>query len=162
MGTQRLIIPLLMEKRRRNQSTKKMENVWVVPSWNHLYIIVRNKPTLGKWGELYKARVAEAALDWAMDTDWLMVKERKVILRTWIFWNDARNKDCHNTDKAWADALEGIIYEDDSQALIQYQDFQIDRKNPRIEIEPIVGGLIIKDKPKRNNKSSKEQMTMKF
>lgn len=159
---QRLIIPLLMEKRRRNPTTKKMENIWVVPSWNHLYTIVRNAPTLGKWGELYKQRVAEAALDWAIDNDWVMIETRKVILRTWIFWNDAREKDCHNTDKAWADAFEGILYRNDSQALIQYQDFQIDRANPRIEIEPIVGGLIVRDTPARKNKPSKNQMAIEF
>ncbi|MFJ9497811.1 RusA family crossover junction endodeoxyribonuclease [Brevibacillus centrosporus] len=156
----RLIIPLLMEKRRRNKTTQQMENIWVVPTWNHLYTIVQNRPTLGKWGQQYKERVSEAAVDWAMDYDWEPVVDRKVILRVWIYWNDAKSKDCHNTDKAWADALEGIIYEDDSQALIQYQDFQIDRVNPRIEIEPIVGGLIEKDKLTRKNKPSKNQLVL--
>ncbi|GAA4703798.1 RusA family crossover junction endodeoxyribonuclease [Brevibacillus fulvus] len=156
----RLVIPLLMEKRRRNPTTRNMENIWVVPTWNHLYVIVNNRPTLGKWGELYKQRVADAAFEWAMDNDWVSVEGRKVILRTWIYWNDGKDKDCHNTDKAWADALEGIIYEDDSQALIQYQDFEIDRVNPRIEIEPIIGGPIIKDKPKRNKNSTKKQMAL--
>lgn len=156
----RMTIPLLMEKRRRNKTTQKMENIWVVPSWNHLYTIVNNRPTLGKWGEIYKKRVAEAALEWAMDNDWAPVTDRKVVLRVWVYWNDARSKDCHNTDKAWADALEGIIYEDDSQALIQYQDFQIDRQMPRIEIEPIVGGPIIADKPKRKKTEHKNQMAL--
>ncbi|QRG68576.1 RusA family crossover junction endodeoxyribonuclease [Brevibacillus choshinensis] len=156
----RMVIPLLMEKRRRNKTTKQMENIWVVPTWNHLYTIVQNRPTLGKWGQQYKDRVAEVAVDWAMDNDWMLIDDRKVILRTWIFWNDGKDKDCHNTDKAWADALEGILYENDSQALIQYQDFQIDRVNPRIEIEPIVGGLIKKDKPTRTNKPSKNQMVL--
>jgi len=156
----RMIIPLLMEKRRRNKTTQKMENIWVVPSWNHLYTIVNNRPTLGKWGEIYKERVAGAALEWAMDYDWEPVSDRKVILRVWIFWNDAKSKDCHNTDKAWADALEGIIYKDDSQALIQYHDFQIDRQRPRIEIEPVVGGLIIVDKPNRKKVKCRNQIAL--
>lgn len=160
MNRRRIVIPLLMEKRRRNPTSRQMENIWVVPTWNHLYTIVQNRPTLGKWGQLYKERVAEVAVDWAMDHDWAPIADRKVVLRVWIYWNDAKSKDCHNTDKAWADALEGIIYEDDSQALIQYQDFQIDRVNPRIEIEPIVGSLIKKDKPTRKNKPSKNQMVL--
>lgn len=158
----RLIIPLLMEKRRRNKTTKQMENIWVVPTWNHLYTIVNNRPTLGKWGEIYKERVAEAALEWAMDHDWAPVTDRKVILRVWIYWNDARSKDCHNTDKAWADALEGIIYDDDSQALIQYQDFQIDRLRPRIEIEPIIGEPILLDKQQKGKKDSKNQIAFEI
>lgn len=162
MSQGRLIIPLLMEKRRRNPTTRKMENIWVVPTWNHLYTIVNNRPTLGKWGEIYKERVAEAALEWAMDTGWVPVVGWKVVLRVWIYWNDARSKDCHNTDKAWADALEGIIYEDDSQALIQYQDFQIDRLRPRIEIEPIIGGPILLDKPKKGKRAPKNQLALEI
>lgn len=125
------------------------------PSVHH-----RQKPSnTRKVGELYKQRVADAALEWAMDNDWVSVEGRKVILRTWIYWNDGKDKDCHNTDKAWADALEGIIYDDDSQALIQYQDFEIDRANPRIEIEPVIGSPIIKDKPKRK-KTTRNQMVL--
>lgn len=77
---------------------------------------------------------------WRTKNNWPTAKG-KVIVRLWYFFPDARRRDTHNTLKALLDALEnGLIYEDDKLALPRIMDYEIDRKNPRIEIEFEVAG----------------------
>lgn len=60
----------------------------------------------------------------------------KTIVRLWFFFPDRRKRDTHNGLKLLLDALEDAgIYENDQYALPRIMDFEIDRQNPRIEIE---------------------------
>jgi crossover junction endodeoxyribonuclease RusA len=60
----------------------------------------------------------------------------KVIVRRWFYFPDKRKRDTHNGLKALLDALEDAqIYENDQYALPWIMDFEVDRVNPRIEIE---------------------------
>lgn len=77
---------------------------------------------------------------WRSKNRWRTPKG-KVIVRLWYYFPDKRRRDTHNTLKALLDALESAqIYEDDKLALPQIMDYEIDRKNPRIEIEFEVAG----------------------
>lgn len=72
---------------------------------------------------------------WKSRQRWHTASE-KVVVRLWYYWPDARKRDTHNTLKLLLDALESAgIYENDSLALPQIMDYQIDRANPRVEIE---------------------------
>ena len=63
-----------------------------------------------------------------------LIKE-KCYMDLWFYFPDKRRRDTHNCLKILLDSLEGIIYEDDKMVLPRIQDFQIDKKNPRVEIE---------------------------
>ena len=68
---------------------------------------------------------------------WQISDGRKVIMRLWVYWPDNRRRDVHNLHKLLGDAPEGIAYKDDKWLLIQDMDFQVDAKNPRVEVEII-------------------------
>lgn len=73
--------------------------------------------------------------DWRRRNMW-STATGKVIVRLWFYFPDKRRRDTHNALKGLLDALEdACIYEDDKLALPQIMDFEVDRENPRIEIE---------------------------
>lgn len=109
------------------------------PSVNHMY---RNAMVRGRRIKV-KTPVAKAWFDetitlatvWRQQNKW-STATGKVIVRLWYFFLDKRRRDTHNTLKPLMDALEDAgIYEDDKTALPQIMDYEVDRKNPRIEIE---------------------------
>lgn len=61
-------------------------------------------------------------------------KGQKVVVEVWAYWPDARRRDMNNLHKQIADVLEGIVYEDDTWALLRDMDFDVDRANPRVEV----------------------------
>src|SRR3972149_3737299 len=67
--------------------------------------------------------------------DYHGVLKGKLIMDLWFYFPDKRRRDTHNCLKILLDSLEGIIYEDDKMVLPRIQDFQVDKKNPRVEIE---------------------------
>lgn len=112
----------------------------VVPSVNHQY---RNHMTregrrmrfLTPKAAYWKQGCIALAQAWRRSQKWRTARE-KVVVRLWYYWPDARKRDTHNTLKLLLDALESAgIYENDSQALPQIMDYQIDRANPRVENE---------------------------
>jgi crossover junction endodeoxyribonuclease RusA len=114
------------------------------PSVNHMYqnakvgrrTIKVLKPKARSW---FEETTLHANL-WRTKNKW-PTANGKVIVRLWYYFPDARRRDTHNTLKALLDALEdGLIYEDDKLALPRIMDYEIDRKNPRIEIEFEVAG----------------------
>jgi crossover junction endodeoxyribonuclease RusA len=114
------------------------------PSVNHMYqnakvgrrTIKVLKPKARAW---FEETTLHANL-WRTKNKW-PTANGKVIVRLWYYFPDARRRDTHNTLKALLDALEdGLIYEDDKLALPRIMDYEIDRKNPRIEIEFEVAG----------------------
>ncbi len=84
----------------------------------------------------YMVEAAWLAKVWTQKTGWTIpAKGQKVLMRTWTFWPDKRRRDTHNRIKILADALEGVLYEDDRYVLVREQDYTVDRERPRIEIE---------------------------
>lgn len=111
----------------------------VFPSVNHMY---RNVTIKGRRIRVKTKKAEQVYNDiiiltryWMRNNGWKTTKE-KVIVRLWFFFPDAKRRDSHNQIKLIADALEDAgIYADDKTALPRVMDVDIDRKNPRIEIE---------------------------
>lgn len=112
----------------------------VIPSVNHQY---RNYTT--KKGRRMRLLTPEAA-KWEHDTvlltrHWMQQNKwsttaQKVIVKLWFYFPDNRKRDSHNSLKGLLDALERAgIYENDRLALPQIIDWEVDRGNPRTEIE---------------------------
>lgn len=73
---------------------------------------------------------------------WVMTKGQKVIMRLLYFWPDNRHRDTDNARKVLCDSLQGILYDNDRYILAHDIDWEVDRNNPRIEIELIPKGDI--------------------
>ena len=107
----------------------------LAPSINHASITTKNYGKI--WSEESKAwmsaagAIAKAA---AREQGWQYGKNEKLILELWAFWPDKRRRDIHNLHKIIADAMEGVLYEDDKMVLVRDMDFCVDRGNPRMEL----------------------------
>lgn len=132
---EKMVLPLLMYKEKGSIRKGTKKRGLVVPSWNHLYVIRKSRPILDEWAKAHKEKLQKEAISWVKNTGWKCTEGVKVIAKTSVFWNDNRKKDTHNLTKLIFDALEGIIYDNDYYVLVQFMDFQIDKKDPRIEIE---------------------------
>ena len=106
----------------------------IPPSVNHAYA------NNGKGGRVLKG----AAKEWIEDAGniakaakreqgWIYSQGVKLVMELWAFWPNYRRRDIHNLHKLIADAFEGLLYEDDKWVLIRDMDFDVDRKNPRVE-----------------------------
>lgn len=60
-------------------------------------------------------------------------KDDLVVVVT-LYFGDKRKRDIDNFNKLWMDALEGVVYEDDSQIRQLTISKDYDKENPRIEI----------------------------
>lgn len=134
--TKRLILPLMMYKESGStkKGTKKFHNV--VPTWNHLYTIQNSRLFLDKWAAAHKEKLEILTRNWMLENKWETTEKKKVYVDVWIWFPDAIERDCHNLDKIILDAFEDAgVYENDSNALVRYQDFDIDLEKPRVEVE---------------------------
>ncbi|MNJ25681.1 endodeoxyribonuclease RUS [compost metagenome] len=109
------------------------------PSVNHMYnnayVRGRRMKVLKPEAQAWFDDTTYRAIQWRKSNKW-DTEPGKVIVRLWFFFPDKRRRDTHNALKALLDALEdGGIYADDKTALPQIMDYQVDRQNPRIEIE---------------------------
>ena len=109
------------------------------PSVNHMYVNGRmgHRLTriLSKSAKQWFSRASEQTKEWITETDW-KVSNSKTIVKLWYYFPDYRRRDTHNTLKILLDALEeGGIYVDDKYALPQIMDYEVDKEEPRIEIE---------------------------
>lgn len=96
------------------------------------------------------------AKQWMQQTGWTTPEEgRKVILRYWVFWPDGRRRDVDNTVKLLQDSLTGILYVDDRYVLPQAMDYSIDKEEPRLEVELVLGEMEER-KPSRKRKEAKK------
>ncbi len=111
----------------------------IAPSVNHMY---EDKWIRGRKLRI-KSGVAEAwyqetiirARQWATRNAW-QEQAGKVYVLIWVYWKDNRRRDTHNILKVLLDALEDAgIYTDDKTALPHIMDYEIDRNDPRLEIE---------------------------
>lgn len=108
----------------------------VPPSVNHQYV---RRPTGGlaltREAREYRQTAREYAAVAARQQRWTLVPVgEQVIVRLWYYWPDRRRRDAQN-NKLLFDALEGVIYEDDRDVLPQVMAAEVDRENPRVEIE---------------------------
>lgn len=132
---EKLTLPVMMYKESGHaaRGTKKAHNV--VPTWNHLYDIVRNKKVLGKWAKRHKEKIEVLTRNWMEENEWQTTINQKVYVDMWVYWPDAVERDCHNIDKLLMDAFEDAgIYDNDANALLRFQDFDLDVESPRIEV----------------------------
>lgn len=109
------------------------------PSMNHMYrnALVRGRrmKVLSKEAKYWADDTMILATDWRLKNRWSPAKG-KVIVRLWFYFPDARKRDTHNALKLMLDCFEEArIYENDQLALPQIMDFEIDRQNPRVEVE---------------------------
>lgn len=107
---------------------------------NHMYTIAKIgkrtvpilKPEAKAWYEL----AALMAKEWVRKTEWKMTsKETQVIMDIWYFFKDNKHPDAGNLHKALGDFHHGIIVEDDKRLLWRDMGIEIDRSDPRIELE---------------------------
>lgn len=111
----------------------------IIPSVNTMY---KHKWIKGRKFQIYTDTAAaweeEAILrtkQWKALNGWNETAG-KVYVRIWIYWPDNKRRDTHNCLKALLDALERAhVYTDDRTALPQIMDYEVDKKNPRCEIE---------------------------
>lgn len=111
----------------------------LTPSVNHMYRNARFGPrsikVLSKDSKIWFESTVTQAVSWRKSNKW-NTAEGKVIVRIWFYFPDRRKRDTHNGLKILLDALEDAkIYENDRYALPRIMDFEVDRENPRIEIE---------------------------
>lgn len=149
----RLIIPAYFQA--LNKSGKLTD--YAVTS-NHMYTLVRNgkrtlpivKPEAKAWYELagWKAK------EWVNQTGWkIPPKEMLVIMDIWYFFKDNTHGDAGNYHKALGDFHHGIIVEDDKNLLWRDQFIEIDKENPRIELDFRAAGLkLLPEKVKKGAK----------
>ena len=93
----------------------------------------------GKFATLY---MSKAGKDLKEDYQWQLKAQYKgkpltkeLDLRVELFFGDERKRDIDNYNKLILDAMSGIIYEDDNQIQSLLIIKNIDKKNPRVEIQ---------------------------
>jgi len=153
----RLIIPAYFKA--LNKSGKLTDHA--VTS-NHMYTIAkigkRTVPIIKKDAKVWYELAALKAKEWVDLTGWqIPLKEMLVIMDIWYYFKDNAHGDAGNYHKALGDFHHGIIVEDDKNLLWRDQGIEIDKDNPRIELEFRVAGLKIipaKVKKERRNKQS--------
>lgn len=107
----------------------------IVPSVNHCYRNVSvHRRILTKIGQAWKSESQYIARTEAMRQGWVFTQKEKIIMEVWTYWPDYRRRDTHNAHKLLADALESILYDDDRYVLMRDMDYNVDKKNPRVEI----------------------------
>ncbi|UKS25039.1 RusA family crossover junction endodeoxyribonuclease [Paenibacillus sp. HWE-109] len=118
------------------------------PSVNHMYenrairytnkkgqAAMRRIKVLSRDAEHYQNLAILLAKAWRTKNKW-KPPDGKVIVNLWYFWPDNKKRDTHNTLKLLLDCLEAAqIYTNDRYALPRIMDYEVDKKNPRVEIE---------------------------
>lgn len=100
-------------------------------STNHVYKFGRGTMYMTAEGKALKSSYA-----WQAKSQW-KGKPREGDIELWVtfYFGTKRKRDLDNANKLWADALTGIVYNDDSQISHLHLERAYDAKNPRIEIE---------------------------
>jgi crossover junction endodeoxyribonuclease RusA len=110
------------------------------PSANHSHVQVRRGKRLMRIlspeARVYRNEAGWLAMKWRQEAGWKVPdKQTKVIMRVWFYWPDRRRRDQDNPLKQLQDSLTDVLWEDDRQVLPRVMDFDVDRVNPRVEIE---------------------------
>lgn len=90
---------------------------------------------LSKEGEKTKKEIQEAAKQQIHNSDWdyEFTKDHYIYMDTFIVFN-RKGRDDNNVYKLLCDALEKIVYENDSRVLIRTQKILYDTERPRVEV----------------------------
>src|SRR5690606_12586144 len=108
----------------------------VPPSVNHQYVLTRRGPALTREAKQYAETVHWYAWEAAKRQGWRCTpRGQQVIVRLWYYWPDRRRRDAHNAHKVLLHAMQGVVYEDDRDVLPRVMAAEMDRANPRVEIE---------------------------
>lgn len=107
------------------------------PSVNHCYFTCpkTGRRILTKKGKQYVAAVQTMAKLEANQQGWEPTAKQKVIINLWWWFPDNIRRDTHNGLKLLLDALEKAVYDDDRYALPRIQDWDVDKTDPRVEME---------------------------
>lgn len=110
-----------------------------LPSINHMYANVmigkRRQRVLTDFAQVWKNDIIWQAIAWRNQNKW-KTATGKTIVRLWYYFPDHRKRDTHNTLKLLLDCFEdALIYENDMNALPHIVDFEVDKDNPRVEVE---------------------------
>jgi Holliday junction resolvase RusA-like endonuclease len=102
----------------------------------------RRDPRTGRWFTPSKTRryegqaklLASHALACAgLRKDW--PQTAKYMLRLRLYFPDARRRDADNCVKSIQDAMRGVLFDDDHRVGIECPPWEVDRDNPRAEVE---------------------------
>jgi crossover junction endodeoxyribonuclease RusA len=107
------------------------------PSVNHCYFTCpkTGRRLLSKKAKQYIETVQTQAKIAANQQGWQPTVKQKVIIDLWWYFPDNIKRDSHNGLKLLLDALEKAIYDNDRYALPRIQDWDIDKADPRVEME---------------------------
>lgn len=111
----------------------------IPPSVNACYVNCR---TFGRRGRMltevaknWKLQAGYTAKAAAMSAGWKFTPTaEKIVLEIYAYWPDRRKHDMNNLHKLLCDALEGVLYENDSAVLCRDMDYGVDAKFPRIQV----------------------------
>ena len=111
----------------------------IPPSVNACYVNCR---TFGRRGRMltevaknWKLQAGYTAKAVAMASGWKFTPAgEKIVLEIYAYWPDRRKHDMNNLHKLLCDALEGVLYENDSAVLCRDMDYGVDTKYPRIQV----------------------------
>ena len=100
-------------------------------STNHIY-----KRTGSRIYMTSKAKELKESYQWQAKDQWDEdILDGNLGINIRLFFSDNRRRDWDNWHKISIDSLEGIVFEDDSQIQEAFIEKDIDRDNPRIEID---------------------------
>ena len=110
------------------------------PSVNHSHINIRKRYRLMRIRSTatkdYMCEAGWLAKGWCAAEKWTPpTKDRKIIMRVWVWFPDKRKRDADNILKILQDSLTGIMWLDDRQVMPRVMDVGVDKQNPRVEIE---------------------------
>jgi crossover junction endodeoxyribonuclease RusA len=107
------------------------------PSVNHCYFTCprTGRRLLSKKANDYIKNTQLIAKLAAYDQGWTPTNKQKVIVELWWYFPDHMTRDTHNGLKLLLDALEKAVYDNDRYALPRIQDWDIDKTDPRVEVE---------------------------
>jgi Holliday junction resolvase RusA-like endonuclease len=101
------------------------------PSVNHAYIRTKFGMALSATAKKWKINANKSAKE---QLDKWEIAYEKVVLDITVYWANNRRRDLDNCLKLTLDSLTGVVYVDDKFAIPRFQDYSVDKGNPRIEI----------------------------
>jgi crossover junction endodeoxyribonuclease RusA len=112
-------------------------SVPIPPSINHCYWYRAGKRIKSTMAKNYCNALIEQTNKLMKKLKFKQFEEKKMIrCNMKYYFPDNRNRDTHNTFKLLFDAIEdGGLYKNDRYVLPHVEPFEVDRENPRLELE---------------------------
>lgn len=110
------------------------------PTNNHSHINIRRGNRLMRVrSQATKQYMHDAywlAVEWRQKNGWtIATKDTRVTVRYWTWMPDRRRRDPSNLVKIMLDSLTGALWEDDQFVLPHAMGVEVDKQNPRVELE---------------------------